>query len=492
MTDTFTSKHFEVETFELAGKTEGYVRGGRHLFKQLPDAFEGIKKIGVIGWGSQGPAQAQNLRDSLAGSDITVAVGLREGSSSMDEARAAGFSTEDGTLGEIYDVVSSSDLVLFLIADAAQAETYRDLFKALKPNATLGLSHGFLLGVMENDGENFPPNINVVGVCPKGMGPSVRRLYEQGKEINGAGINCSFAVEQDVDGRATDIALAWAIALGSPFTFKTTLTSEYRSDIYGERGILLGAVWGIVESLFRRYTSQGVAPDEAFERSCEAITGPISRAISYDGLIGVYDRLDDDGRKTFAEAYDAAYAATEPVLAEIYDDVASGAEIRSVVLAGNRLKKYPMPDIEGTRMWRVGQDVRATRDKREIPLDPFTAGVFCGVAMAQIDILASHGHPWSEIANESVIEAVDSLLPYMHARGVAYMVDNCSTTARLGTRKWAPRFDYVLEQQAFTAIDDEGGGGSAGVHFANFESHQIHDVLKAVGKMRPPVDISVV
>jgi ketol-acid reductoisomerase len=80
----------------------------------------------------------------------------------------------------------------------------------------------------------------------------------------------------------------------------------------------------------------------------------------------------------------------------------------------------------------------------------------------------------------------------MHARGVAYMVDNCSTTARLGTRKWAPRFDYVLDQQAYTAIDDAGDGGAAGAHFANFESHPIHDVLKAVDKMRPPVDISVV
>ena len=189
--------------------------------------------------------------------------------------------------------------------------------------------------------------------------------------------------------------------------------------------------------------------------------------------------------------YDAAYEATYPVLVEIYEDVASGAELISVVNAGERLKSHPMPPIEGTRMWKVGQGVRATRDQRTTPLDPFTAGVFCGVAMAQIDLLVSKGHPWSEIANESVIEAVDSLLPYMHARGVAYMVDNWSTTARLGTRKWAPRFDYALEQQGFTAVDEGGEGGAAGVHFKNFESHPIHDVLKAVGKMRPPVDISV-
>ncbi len=142
-------------------------------------------------------------------------------------------------------------------------------------------------------------------------------------------------------------------------------------------------------------------------------------------------------------------------------------------------------------MWVVGERVRARRGERETPLDPFTAGTFCGVAMAQIDLLAAKDHPWSEIANESVIEAVDSLLPYMHARGVAYMVDNCSTTARLGTRKWGPRFDYALEQEAFTAIDSPDGG-AGGAHFAAFESHPIHGVLQAVGKMRPPVDISVV
>jgi ketol-acid reductoisomerase len=72
------------------------------------------------------------------------------------------------------------------------------------------------------------------------------------------------------------------------------------------------------------------------------------------------------------------------------------------------------------------------------------------------------------------------------------MVDNCSTTARLGTRKWAPRFDYALEQQAFTAVDADDGGTGAAHRFASFEKHPIHDILRAVGKMRPPVDISVV
>ena len=104
-------------------------------------------------------------------------------------------------------------------------------------------------------------------------------------------------------------------------------------------------------------------------------------------------------------------------------------------------------------MWGIGEGVRTSRIESEIPVNPFTAGVYIATMMAQIDVLIAKGHSFSEVCNESIIEAVDSLNPYMHARGVAYMVDNCSTTARLGSRKWAPRFDYNLTQQAYVAYD---------------------------------------
>lgn len=77
-----------------------------------------------------------------------------------------------------------------------QADNYEEVFSHMKPNSILGLSHGFLLGHLQSMGLDFPKNISVIAVCPKGMGPSVRRLYVQGKEINGAGINASFAVHQ--------------------------------------------------------------------------------------------------------------------------------------------------------------------------------------------------------------------------------------------------------------------------------------------------------
>lgn len=484
----FESDIFPVQVVELDGQSESVLVGGRHLLPLLPEALRGIEEIAVLGWGSQGQAQAQNLRDSLAGTDIRVSVGLRAGSASVPEARAAGFTEEDDTLCDMFDLARRADLVLLLIADAAQVELYPEIVDSLRPGTTLGLSHGFLIAHLQAAGESLPPDVNVIGVCPKGMGPSVRRLYQQGIALEGAGINASFAVEQDVDGWATDIALAWAVAIGAPYTFKTTFGSEARSDIFGERGVLLGAVHGIVEALYRRARENGADEEDAFERACESLTGPIARAISSRGPRGLYETLSESERRHFSRAYSATYAPACGLLAEIYDEVDSGRELQSVIAAGGRLERHPMGTVEGTRMWQVGAAVRARRHERHVPIDPYTAGVFVAVMTAQIDLLREKGHPWSEVANESVIEAVDSLIPYMHARGVAYMVDNCSTTARLGARKWGPLFEATLTRIALPASDAAPADPSL---IERFLSHPMHDVLATLREFRPPVDIAV-
>jgi len=487
----FESKIFETTDVDFADTTERIVKGGRDLFPLLPKAFEGIKQIGVIGWGSQAPAQAQNMMDSLAeaGSDAKVVIGLREGSSSFEEAKAVGFNEEEGTLGEMYDVIKNSDLVMLLISDAAQAKLHKKIFAAMKPGATLGLSHGFLLGYLDSIGEKFPEDLDVIAVCPKGMGPSVRRLYEQGKDVNGAGINSSFAVHQNVSGKATDLALGWGVAVGSPFMFETTLRSEYCSDIYGERGILLGAVHGIVESLYRRFQRQGMSKEDAFLNSSESITGNIVKIISTEGIKAVYDGMNDEDKKVFQTAYSASYKPAKEILQEIYDEVSSGNEIRTVIMHGDRLDRYPVGKIDGTDTWQLGEKVRADRDDDKIPLNPFTAGVYVATMMAQIDVLLEEGHPYSEVVNESVIEAVDSLCPYMHYRGVAFMVDNCSFTAKTGSRKWAPRFDYILDQLAYTAVDN--GVPVNDDLISDFENHKVHQAIEECCKLRPPVDISL-
>jgi ketol-acid reductoisomerase len=485
MTGHITSKVFDLEPLNLAGTDELILRGGRELFPKLAEAFEGISQIGVIGWSSQGPAQAQNLRTSLEGTGIRVVVGLRENSKSIPSAEAAGFTRESGTLGEMFSVIGESDMVLLLIADAALAGQYQKIFDAMKPGATLGLSHGFLLGHLNSIGSSFPDNINVVAVCPKGMGPSVRRLYEQG-----SGINASFAVHQDVSGKATDYALGWAVALGAPAIFETTLAGEYTSDIVGERGILLGAVHGIVEALYRWFIQQGQDEETAFVNSVEAVTGPISRTISRDGILAVYESLDEQGKMEFRHTYSATYQPAYALISEIYDEVASNNEIRSVIMACDRLPSQPMGTVEGSAMWQVGAKVREKRDDSAIPINPVTAGAYIATMMAQIDVFRAKGHPYSEIANESIIEAVDSLNPYMHARGVAYMIDNCSTTARLGARKWGPRFDYALTHEALPdlvqrPVTDED-------LIEKFLNNEVHPALAACATLRPPIDISVI
>lgn len=187
------------------------------------------------------------------------------------------------------------------------------------------------------------------------------------------------------------------------------------------------------------------------------------------------------------------------------------------------LPAFPMGKIDQTRMWKVGERVRATRPEGDLgPLHPFTAGVYMALMMAQvgndsrfswrffswnqcvysllysydnvclvvqIEVLRKKGHSYSEIINESVIESVDSLNPFMHARGVSFMVDNCSTTARLGSRKWAPRFDYILTQQAFVSVDKNTPINQD--LLSNFFSDPVHGAIQVCAQLRPTVDISV-
>ena len=160
--------------------------GGDRDFSSLEEAFIEVSQIAVIGWSSQGPAQAQNLRDSLevAGADTSVVVGLRRGSRSVAEAEKAGFSERDGTLLTPDRALNSSQMSLMLISDAALALEGQRLINDNTPRrATIGFSHG-LMGNYESTRESLRNDLSVVGVCPKGMGPSVRTAYEQGTGIN--------------------------------------------------------------------------------------------------------------------------------------------------------------------------------------------------------------------------------------------------------------------------------------------------------------------
>ena len=175
---------------------------------------------------------------------------------------------------------------------------------------------------------------------------------------------------------------------------------------------------------------------------------------------------------------------------EIYQEVASGNEIRSVIMANERFDRYPMGTIDATPMWVIGEKVRSERlgSAEDRPVDPVTAGVFIATMMAQINVLLEHGHSFSEVINESIIEAVDSLNPYIDFKGIAHMIDNCSTTARLGARKWAPRFGYILSQQSYPQLNKNVDQQL----LDDFYNHDVHLAFDVCATLRPSVDIAVV
>ena len=440
----------------LCNKYENIYVADKKSIHLLKDYWSGIKQIGIIGWGSQGPAQAQNIRDSLykIQLDIPIKIGLRPGSSSIKETEKLGFEVDN-----IENVLGSSDLNLLLTSDASQAENYKYFFSCLKPRSTLGLSHGFLLGHLKNIGDNFPDN-NVIMVAPKGMGPSVRQLYLEGK-----GINSSYAVERASDHNAKNIALGWALAIGSPQIFETTMEKEYISDIFGERAILLGGIHGLVEYLFRQYSIDYTFYD-SYNRSVTYLVDNLSSNISKNGLLSVYFGFNDYDRTVFSEFYSKGYNISKPLFEEIYDEVESGNEIRSVILNGKR----EIGNISKSRMWIGAKDANYIKNTE----DPRTAGLYIGCMMSQIDILINKNHNYSEIVNESIIEAVDSLNPYMREKGISHMIDNCSTTARIGARKWASRLDYLFEQNMRTYCNSK---------IEDFVKHPIHEVYNQIRKL---------
>ena len=281
--------------------------------------------------------------------------------------------------------------------------------------------------------------------------------------------------------------------MGAPWTFQTTLGNEWRSDIYGERAMLLGGVHGVVEATYKWMRENGASYVESYERSVESVVGPLSKTISEKGLLGVLESMSQQEIEEFETAYNAAYPRLRELSNKIYTDVSSGREIQEVV--SDFEIDHPMQEVSTTEMWRVGEEYRQNtlaEQKAEIKINPTVAGVYIAGIMAQVDILRTNGHAWSEVVNESIIEAVDSLNPYMAARGISHMVDNCSVTARRRARKWAPAYEALISQTVTPVIDGKMSRNSRNEFQEEFLNHPVHEALRTLSQMRPPVNISVV
>lgn len=208
------------------------------------------KKVTIVGYGSQGHAHANNLKDS--GVDVTVA--LRAGSASAVKAENAGLKVKS-----VEEAVAEADLVMVLTPDEFQSVLYRDQLEPhLKQGATLAFAHGFAI----HYNQVVPrADLDVIMIAPKAPGHTVRSEFERG-----GGIPDLIAIYQDASGQAKDIALSYASAIGGGRTgiIETTFKDETETDLFGEQAVLCGGAVELVKAGFETLTEAGYAPEMAY------------------------------------------------------------------------------------------------------------------------------------------------------------------------------------------------------------------------------------
>jgi len=209
------------------------------------------KKIAVLGYGSQGHAHAQNLRDSGV---KEVAVALREGSATAKKAEGAGFKVMSNK-----DAAAWADILMILAPDEHQAAIYaEDVHAQLKPGAALAFAHGLNVhfGLIEPRAD-----IDVIMIAPKGPGHTVRSEYQRG-----GGVPCLIAVHQDATGNAQDVALAYASGVGGGRSgiIETNFREECETDLFGEQAVLCGGATHLIQAGFETLVEAGYAPEMAY------------------------------------------------------------------------------------------------------------------------------------------------------------------------------------------------------------------------------------
>ena len=208
------------------------------------------KKVAIVGYGSQGHAHAQNLRDS----GVQVVIALKDGSKSIAKAQEEGFEVKN-----VADATAWADVIMILAPDQHQRSIYND---SIKPNLTAGkalaFAHGFNIrfGYIE-----APEGVDVILIAPKAPGHTVRREY-----VAGRGIPDIVAVEKDASGKAWDLAFSYAKAIGGTRAgvIKTTFTEETETDLFGEQAVLCGGVSQLVQYGFETLTEAGYQPQIAY------------------------------------------------------------------------------------------------------------------------------------------------------------------------------------------------------------------------------------
>jgi ketol-acid reductoisomerase len=316
--------------------------------------------VAVLGYGVQGPAQALNMRDN----GLRVIVG-----GDPARKRSWGKAVSDGwvpgkTLFPWEEAVAQGTIIQYLVSDAAQMILWPTIEPCLKEGDALFFSHGFGIVYNGQTGIKPPEYVDVILVAPKGSGASVRANY-----LAGSGINSSFAVHQDYTGRALERTLAVGIAIGSGYLFPTTFEHEVYSDLTGERGVLMGALAGIMEAQYNTLRRNGHSPSEAFNETVEELTQSLIRLVDQNGMDWMYENCSATARRGALDWLPRFRDVVSPIFVELYESVISGEETR-IVLAANSAPDYKekldeeLRQMRESEMWQAGAAVRSLRPDR--------------------------------------------------------------------------------------------------------------------------------
>lgn len=316
--------------------------------------------VAVLGYGVQGPAQALNMKDN--GVDVIVG-GSPERPRSWNKAQEDGWVPGE-TLLPWEEAVQRATIVQYLVSDAGQMALWPTIEPHFSEGDALYFSHGFSIVYHDQTGIVPPGFVDVIMVAPKGSGTSVRRNF-----LTGSGINASYAVHQDFTGRAEERTLAVGVAIGSGYLFPTTFENEVYSDLTGERGVLMGALAGIMEAQYDTLREHGHSPSEAFNETVEELTQSLIRLVDENGMDWMYANCSTTAQRGALDWRHRFREAVEPVFDELYESVVAGEETR-IVLEANSAPDYKegleeeLREMRESEMWQAGAAVRSLRPER--------------------------------------------------------------------------------------------------------------------------------
>src|SRR2546423_2908344 len=294
---------------------------------------------------------------------VNVIIGLRDKGRGWDLAQQDGW-VPGKALFSLEEAAQRGTIIQYLLSDAGQKEQWPKLKPLLTKGKALYFSHGFSIAYQDQTGVVAPPDVDVIRVAPKGSGTTVRRLFLEGK-----GINASWAVHQDATGRAAERARALGIAIGSGYLFETTFEKEVFSDLTGERGVLMGAIYGLWLAQYEVLREHGHSPSEAFNETVEEATQSLYPLIAENGMDWMYANCSTTAQRGALDWYRIFRDANKPVFEKLYAKVADGTETRRTLEANSRpdyreqLEKE-LKEVAESEMWRAGAVVRSLRPER--------------------------------------------------------------------------------------------------------------------------------